>query len=96
VTQNAGGSRAPLSDAGTVDRLGEDLRAAGYDADAVPELLGSSAHRALGRGELAPALRATRDRSPFATLIRLFLLGSTEDESTVGRTLPRTGIADAI
>jgi methylase of polypeptide subunit release factors len=62
----------------------------------VPELLGVSAHRALGRGELAPALRATRDRSPLATLTRLFLLGSTEDEAVVGRALPRTGIADAI
>ena len=49
----------PLSDVGSIDRLGADLRAAGYDADSVPELLGVSAHRALGRGEFAPALRAT-------------------------------------
>ena len=60
------------------------------------QLLGVGAHRALGRGELAPALRATRDRSPLATLTRLFLLGSIEDEVAVGRALPRTGIAEAI
>ena len=86
----------PLSDADAIDRLGADLRAAGYDADGVPELLGVSAHRALGRGEFAPALRATRDRSPLATLTRLFLLGTTEDERTVGRALPGLGVADAI
>ncbi len=89
-------SDQPLFDTAVVDRLGADLRASGYDADGVPELLGSSAHRALGRGELAPALRATRDRSPLATLTRLFLLGATEDEQDVARALPRTGIADAL
>jgi methylase of polypeptide subunit release factors len=96
VTQNAANPGSPLSDAGTVDRLGADLRAAGYDSDGVPAVLGMGAHRALGRGELAPALRATRDRSPLATLTRLFLLGSVEDEVAVGRALPRTGIAEAI
>ena len=89
-------SDQPLTDAAVVDRLGEDLRASGYDADGVPELLGDSAHRALGRGELAPALRATRDRSPLATLTRLFLLGATEDEQDIATALPRTGIADAL
>lgn len=79
-----------------LDRLGADLRAAGYTADGVPELLGSSAHRALGRGELAPALRATRDASPLATLTRLFLLGTTEDEVVVAAALRSTGIADAL
>ncbi|MGS0687080.1 DUF7782 domain-containing protein [Nakamurella sp. GG22] len=86
----------PFSDPNVVDRLGADLRAAGYDADAVPELLGRSAHRALGRGELAPALRGTRDGSALSTLIRLFLLGATEDQRTVGAALGRTGIADAV
>jgi methylase of polypeptide subunit release factors len=96
VTQNPPRSGRPLSHVDTVDRLGADLRAAGYDSDGVPALLGVGAHRALGRGELAPALRATRDRSPLATLTRLFLLGAAEDESVVSRALPRTGIADAI
>ena len=40
----------PLSDPDIVDRLGADLRSAGFDAVGVPELLGLAAHRALGRG----------------------------------------------
>ena len=86
----------PLSDPNVVDRLGADLRTAGYDAVTVPDLLGRSAHRALGRGELAPALRATRDGSELSTLIRLFLLGATEDERAVGAAFGHTGIADAV
>ncbi len=86
----------PLSDPGVVDRLGDDLRSADFTADAVPELLGAGAHRALGRGEFAPALRATEGGSPLATLIRLFLLGSTEDPVAVAAALPGTGLADAI
>ena len=86
----------PLSDLAVVDRLGDDLRSADFTAAAVPELLGTSAHRALGRGETAAALRATRASSPLATLIRLFLLGTTEDEADVAAALPRTGIAHAV
>ncbi len=89
-------SPQPLSDPTVIDRLRDDLRAADFTAEAVPELLGVSAHRALGRGELAPALRATRAASPLATLVRLFLLGSTEDESVVTAALPTTGLADAV
>ena len=88
--------RLPASDLDVLDRFGDDLRAAGYDSAGVPELLGVSAHRALARGELAPALRATRDRSPLGVLIRLFLLGATEDEQRVRRSLPGTPIAAAV
>lgn len=86
----------PLTDLEVVDRLGDDLRSAGFDADRVPELLGPAAHRALGRGEPAAALRATRDGSPLATLIRLFLLGATVDERSAARALPSTGLASAL
>ena len=86
----------PLSDPAAIDRLGEDLRAADFTATAVPEVLGVGAHRARGRGALAPALRATGTASPLTTLIRLFLLGTTEDETAAATALPRTGIADAI
>lgn len=86
----------PLSDLDVLDRFGDDLRTAGYDSTGVPELLGASAHRALARGELAPALRATGHRSELAVLVRLFLLGTTEEEELVGRALPMTGIAAAI
>ncbi len=85
----------PMTDLDVVDRIGADLRAAGYTADDVPELLGAGAHRALSRGELWPALRVTRDGSPLSTLVRLFLLGTTEPESLVRRALPTTGITAA-
>src|SRR4051794_11965385 len=85
-----------MTDLDTVDRLGSDLRAAGYSATQVPEVLGASAHRALSRGEMWPALRVTRDGSPLSTLIRLFLLGSTEPEVAVRRALPTAGLDPAI
>lgn len=86
----------PLSDPDVVDRLGTDLRAAGFDAVGVPGLLGPSAHRALGRGEPAAALRATRDGTPLATLVRLFLLGATVDDAAAARALPTTGLPAAL
>ena len=86
----------PLSDPDSVDRLGDDLRVAGFDADGVPALLGPGAHHALGRGHRWPALHATRDGSPLATLIRLFLLGTTEPESAVAAALPTTGLDRAV
>jgi methylase of polypeptide subunit release factors len=86
----------PMTDLEVVDRLGRDLRAAGYTATGVPELLGSSAHRALSRGEMWPALRATGDGSPLETLVRLFLLGTTESEKAVARAFPRAGLAAAL
>ncbi|MBM9477478.1 class I SAM-dependent methyltransferase [Nakamurella flavida] len=86
-------SDQPLSDPDVVDRVGADLRAAGFDSDGVPELLGAGAHAALGRGEPFPALRATRDGPPLATAVRLFLLGTTEPESAVRATLPSADLA---
>ena len=85
-----------MADPEVVRRLGDDLRAAGYDSTGVPEALGDSGHRALGRGELWPALRATRDGSARSTLIRLFLLGTTEPESSVARALPSAGFNAAV
>jgi hypothetical protein len=50
------------------------LVAAGYTHDGVVELLGPTAHAALGRNETTPARRRTADGSPLATLVRLFVL----------------------
>ncbi len=55
-------------------RLRSALASANYTVDGVRALLGDTAHRALQRNETTPGLRATRDRSPLATLTRLFLL----------------------
>jgi len=61
-----------------VRRLRDTLAAHGYTYDAVVDLLGGQAHAAMRRGDLVPALRATRGGSPLETLVRLFLLGTTE------------------
>jgi hypothetical protein len=78
-----------LADADT-DRLADALRVADYTADAVVALLGAEASGALARGERVPALRATTGGSALETLIRLFLLGSTESVAAVTAALPVT------
>ncbi|RSO18971.1 transferase [Streptomyces sp. WAC 06725] len=55
-------------------RLRDALRAAGFTADGLLELLGAPAYAALARSETVPALRATRGTDAPATLVRLFLL----------------------
>ncbi|WP_111765091.1 DUF7059 domain-containing protein [Nakamurella deserti] len=77
-------------------RLGDDLRAAGYDTSGVLERLGGSAHRALARGEKVPARRATADGSPLSTLIRVFLLGGAVDRAAMQRVLTTTGVDAAV
>jgi methylase of polypeptide subunit release factors len=62
-------------------RLRQALLAAGYTVDGVPAAISLQAHDALGAGDPAPALRATRDGSAMSTLVRLFLLGRTVDAS---------------
>ena len=54
------------------ERLRDALTAAGFTCDAVAELLGPRAYAALERNETTPGLRRTTDRSPLATLVRLF------------------------
>jgi hypothetical protein len=76
-----------LSDA-DADRLADALRATGYTAGAVVELLGEEAAGALARAERVPALRTTTGGSPLETLVRLFLLGSTEPAAAVRAALP--------
>ncbi|HWL37603.1 MAG TPA: methyltransferase [Frankiaceae bacterium] len=61
-----------------VAQLREALGRNDFTYDAVLSLLGPSAHAALGRAEFVPALRATTGGSPLETLVRLFLLGTTE------------------
>jgi methylase of polypeptide subunit release factors len=84
------GSRAvgPLLSDSDADRLADALRAAGYTAEAVVDLLGEEAAGALARAERVPGLRATTGGSPLETLVRLFLLGSTEPAAAVGAALP--------
>jgi SAM-dependent methyltransferase len=78
----------PLLVDGDADRLADALRAAGYTAEAVVDLLGEEAAGALARAERVPGLRATTGGSPLETLVRLFLLGSTEPAAAVRAALP--------
>jgi hypothetical protein len=80
----------PILTIADTDRLADALRVAGYTADAVVALLGAEASGALARGERVPALRATTGGSALETLIRLFLLGSTEPAAAVTAALPVT------
>ncbi|MEY7972828.1 methyltransferase [Saccharomonospora xinjiangensis] len=80
----------------TCARLRDAFRDAGYDADSVVDLLGPSAHAALGRGEPEPARRASRDAGALGTLVRLFLLGDTEPADAVRSALAPLPLDDAL
>lgn len=85
-----------LDDPSAIDALGADLRGAGYTVDGIAGLLGDAANEALGAGTWWPALRVTARAAaperPLATLIRLFLLGTTESAAGAADAFPRTGL----
>jgi methylase of polypeptide subunit release factors len=70
------------------------LRRAGYTTDGVRALLGHSAHAALGRGEVEPAFRASRDSGELGVLVRLLLLGSVEPDAAVAAAFAPVAPAD--
>ncbi|MBM9461156.1 class I SAM-dependent methyltransferase [Nocardioides sp. zg-536] len=74
--------------------LREALIAADFTYDAVSELLGPTAHEALGRNETTPGLRRTRSDEPLATLVRLFLLQASVPTEAAERALP--GLVDRL
>ncbi|MFW0787351.1 methyltransferase [Gordonia sp. CPCC 206044] len=82
----------PLRDEDVVDRIGADLRSAGYTTDGVADLLGDTANEALGRGIWWPALHATAAgaaaNARLSSLVRLFLLGADEPETAVAEAFP--------
>jgi methylase of polypeptide subunit release factors len=57
-----------------IARLRDALTAADYTFEGVSDLLGPTAHAALGRNETTPGRRATTGGSPLETLTRLWLL----------------------
>ena len=69
-----------LDDPDDLARLREALARNDFTYDAVAALLGPVAHAALARAELVPGLLGTAGGSPLETLVRLFLLGTTEPE----------------
>ena len=74
------------------ERLRERLAEVGFTVDAVQALLGGSAQDALMRNETTPARRATADRSPLSTLVRLFQLQLEVERVDVERAL--SGLVD--
>ncbi|MET0446855.1 MAG: methyltransferase, partial [Aeromicrobium sp.] len=65
------------------------LTRAYFTVDAVYALLGDDAHRALGRNQSVPALRATRGGGDLATLVRLFALQVPVDRARADAALPQ-------
>lgn len=86
----------PDLSADRIDRLRDAFRDASYDADGVLDLLGHSAHAALGRGEPVPALRAVEGAGPLGTLVRLFLLGQAEKRAEVQAALGALDVDEAL
>jgi methylase of polypeptide subunit release factors len=72
-----------------VPALRSALSRAGFTVDAVYALLGDDAHRALGRNQSVPALRATRGGGDLATLVRLFALQVPVDRDRADAALPQ-------
>ncbi len=80
--------------------LRDALVAADFTYDRVVELLGEQAHRALGRNETLPGLRATTGGTPLETLTRLFLLqapvGVAAAEAALPGLVDRLGVAGVL
>ena len=88
-------NETPVLDIETIGRLRAALTAADFTADATYAALGDEAHRALGRNQIVPALRATRDGSVLSTLLRLFTLQAEVSVAAAARALPG-GLVDPL
>ncbi len=78
-----------------MERLRHHLLETGYSIDGVRERLGTVAASALAREELTPALRATADGDPLATLIRLWWLGVPVPAKSVPPEVLESGLVTA-
>src|SRR2546423_12557336 len=78
----------PLLDPPGMARLRRTLRDANYTSAGIAERIGPQATAALRRNDFRAAIRATEDRDPLATLIRLFVCGQTEPAAAVAEALP--------
>ncbi|XTZ14951.1 DUF7059 domain-containing protein [Micromonospora echinospora] len=84
-----------LSPAG-IDRLRTALTSAGFTATGVADRLGPQATAAMGRNDYRAALRATVDRDPLGTLIRLFICEQTEPAGAVAAALAPLTVTEAL
>lgn len=82
----------PEPDPALCHDLAQDLRDAGFTAEALRSAFGEAADDAIARGLRAPADRALGTRADaLAVLGRLLVLGMPQPEASVSRALPRTG-----
>ncbi|MEN3305410.1 MAG: hypothetical protein V7603_1612 [Micromonosporaceae bacterium] len=86
----------PLLDAEEVARLRAALRGHGYTSAGIAGRIGPGATAAMRRNDYRAALRATEDRDPLGTLIRLFVCAQAEPAATVTRALHPLPLADAL
>ncbi|GGM26848.1 SAM-dependent methyltransferase [Micromonospora yangpuensis] len=84
-----------LSPAG-VEALRAALTGAGYTVAGIADRLGTAATAGVARNDFRAALRATEDRDPLATLIRLFVCEQTEPEPAVTAALAPLPLAEAL
>jgi methylase of polypeptide subunit release factors len=74
-----------LLDDDAIDRLRDALTSANYTSEGIADRLGPQATAAVARNDFRAALRATEDRDPLATLIRLYICGQDEPATAVRR-----------
>jgi methylase of polypeptide subunit release factors len=86
----------PLLRPDDLRRLREAVQSADFTPDGVAALLGPAASAALGRGDVVPALRATRGGRPLEALVRLFVCGVTEPEVLVAGALAPLSVDTAL
>jgi methylase of polypeptide subunit release factors len=78
-----------------IDRLRAALTSANYTSEGIAERLGPEATAATNRNDFRAALKATEDRDPLATLIRVFVCGQTEPAAAVARAFKDLHLDDA-
>jgi hypothetical protein len=86
----------PLLDADGVARLRAALHGNGYTSAGIAGRIGPVATAAMRRNDFRAALRATEDRDPLGTLIRLFVCAQAEPTGTVARALAPLPLPDAL
>ncbi|GAB3173327.1 methyltransferase [Micromonospora palomenae] len=84
-----------LSPAG-VEALRTALTRADFTSNGIAGRLGAQATGAVARNDFRAALRATEDRDPLATLIRVFICDQTEPEAAVAAALAPLDLAEAL
>ncbi|WP_435870956.1 DUF7782 domain-containing protein [Micromonospora musae] len=84
-----------LSPAG-VEALRTALTRARFTSNGIADRLGPQATGGVARNDFRAALKATEDRDPLATLIRVFICDQTEPEAVVAAALAPLDLAEAV